>query len=266
MEDRSSTEGLAREVQPVAENGDLQCSRHAGISKTTREYMEKIPEESLSQEEEKHDHDPLKRTSSTASEARSSGYFSDQRSSNPRLSQLSIPESVAEGDEKDRVSRCSIRQSNIEDDEGLMMDIRHTDDFIDTLDTSTAVQSYSPGHNHGNDCSLAESAFRPRCYQVSPSHTKKPNKVSSGDLQPESRVRSHSLPSSSRHLHAAALHSTVSFSPQMSSSNSTSRTSLDSNTTSGSSNEGSSMTGSQLSLASANSGELFPLANNVTSA
>lgn len=256
-EDKSSTQGaLCREAQPVAENGSSPCSRSTDGKAARTEYMEKIPEEIALQEDEKQN--LLKRTSSTASEARSSGYFSNPRSSNPRISQLSIPESVTEYEERDNLSLASIRQSNCDEDEGLMMDISHTEDFVSSLEKkgdSNSTETPSPSDEIS---SSAESAFRPRCYQMSatPNHKKLANKVftnTTTDLPPENRCRSKSLPSNSRHLHNNALHSIA---PLFNSSS----TSLDSETTAGSPSEVSSTSGSQLSLASSNSGEhLHPI-------
>ena len=261
--DRSATQGPMLEAQPVATLNSPQCLRRVGKNSRLRdgEYLEKIPEEGMSQGEEKHD--TLKRTSSTASEARSSGYFSNPRSSNPRLSQLSIPESVVETDEQDTASLRSIQQRNCDEDEGLAIDISCTDDFIDNLGSGGVESEYSslgsvepsPAEPTANGV-REDSVFpypRPRCYQMTSASSRakhsKDNELA--PTQNEFRGRSKSLPNSSRHLHSTALHSTTC------PSSSSSSTSLDSETTNGSPSEVSSRAGSQLSIASANSGESF---------
>lgn len=242
--DKSSTYEAMREPQPQAVNH--QSLRFPG--KHVQEYMEKIPEEnSGSRNREKYD--SLKRTLSTASEARSSGYYSNPRGSELRFSQLSITESNAEQADKGRTLLTSIKQTNCEEDEGLMMEIDQTHEFVNSLGEQNGTMetnSFAPNDNGGE-----ESEFRPRCYQlstVSPSGLRNPLKVIGGELQPGNRIRSKSLPNSSRHLHNVALHSTIA--PPFPSSNS-SCTSLDSETTS----EASSIAGSQLSIASASSGK-----------
>lgn len=251
--DKSSIHEGMHEPQPQAVN--LQSLRFP--SKHPQEYMEKIPEENLmSHNEERCDY--LKRSSSTASEARSSGYFSNPRGSELRFSQLSITESSDEQAEKGRTLLTSIKQTNCEVDEGLMLEIDQTHEFVNSLekDENEVTQNETVETNFftRNDDAGEETEFRPRCYQltVSPSHARSPLKMNGSELQPENRIRSKSLPNSSRHLHNVALHSTIS--PPFPSSNS-SCTSLDSETTNGSPSEASSFAGSQLSLASANSGK-----------
>ena len=280
VKDMSSTEGeIRREPQPVARN-TLPPSRHTTGKGTRQRELENIPEESLSQEEDRPDSGSLKRTSSTASEAsfRSSGYYSNPRASDLRLSQLSLQfESVpeTENEEQDSTSLSSIKQArNTEEDEGVVMNIDHTNEFLDSHEgTEAESSSTAPSPSRSSSKSVEEAAAeadmedqgdsllpvsRLRCFQVSrtPSHKKK-QPWNNNDLlaeDSEMRRRSRSLPSTSRidYLRNAPL-STLSSSPRSPLSNSSS-TSLDSETTIESQSEQSSMTGSQLSIASATSG------------
>lgn len=279
--DRSSTGGEAhREAQPQAASS-CNTSRHMvrmGV-KQLRE-LENIFEESLSQEDDKHDSGSLKRSASTVSHdsIRSSGYFSNPRFSDLRISQVSIGESIAENDleEPDGTLLGSIKQAQGDnaEDEGVVMKIDHTSEFLESCETTGAEMSssnaLSPSHSQTpnknkevpalkDQDGLLEPVSRPRLFQVSysPSHKIRQLKQTNGDLSPEHieiRRRSRSLPTTSRFelLRNDALPPSIHlyYPPSNSSS-----MSLDSDTTYGSPSEQSSMTGSQLSIASTISGK-----------
>jgi hypothetical protein len=248
--------------------------------------LENILEESLSQEDDKHDSTgSLKRSPSTVSHdsLRSSGYFSNPRNSDLRISQVSICESIAEREaEEERdgngTSLGSIKQArgdSTAEDEGVVMKIDHTNEFLESYESTETELSgsnvpRSPSHSQApgkkedevaatsNDRDdRLEPVARPRLFQVSysPSHKMRQLKQNDGDFSPEHteiRRRSSSLPTNSRieHLRNIALQlpppsSGLQYPPSHSSS-----TSLDSDTTYGSPSEQSSMTGSQLSIIS----------------
>ena len=285
--DRSSTEGEAchRDQPQAVSCNTLQSSRHParmGV-KQLREQLENIQEESLSQEDDKHDSGSLKRSASTVSHdsIRSSGYFSNPRFSDLRISQVSIGESISENDleEQDGAVLGSIKQTRGDGlkDEGVVMKIDHTSEFLESCEstgaepssskTSSSSRSQAPSKSEEVAASktqdgLLEPVSRPRLFQVSysPSHKIRQQKQNDNDLSPEHsqiRRRSRSLPTTSRieHLRNAALQlPPPGINLQYSMSNSSS-TSLDSETTYGSPSEQSSMTGSQLSIASTISGK-----------
>ena len=296
-EDRSLTEGEVcrdREVQPRALSASTtpqQSSRHNQIMarKGVKQCgeLENILEESLSQEDEKNDSaGSLKRSNSI----RSSGYFSNPRLSDLRISQVSICESIAERDPEESDGTGTllgpIKQAHGDstaEDEGVVMKIDHTSEFLESCESTKAElcssnAPRSPSHSLQASCKkeeevaaalnnhddLLEPVPRPRLFQMSysPSHKIRQLKLTDGDLSPEHteiRRRSSSLPtttSRTEHLRNIALQlppptSTLRYpAPSHSSS-----TSLDSDTTYGSTSEQSSMTGSQLSISSTISGK-----------
>ena len=184
--------------------------------------LENIPEEiaaSLDQD----GHASLKRTPSTASEARSSGYFSNPRSSEPRFSQLSIPESLIEVEEKENVPQASIKQISCDKDEGLILDIDYTDDFTSSLKTSgdftkcleTSGAERLPSESDSSTLSSdsgdspTRMPFRDRSYQYfGKRRPSKQNTFDEFDTSEPHRGRSASLPSCSRDMHSRQLHST----------------------------------------------------------
>ena len=306
-EDRSSTEGdvcCDREVQPralSASNTPQQSSRQNLITVARKGVkqcgeLENILEENLSQEDDKNDSSgSLKRSASTVSHdsLRSSGYYSNPRLSDLRISQVSICESIAERnpEESDGTGTMlgsikQVRGDGTAEDEGVVMKIDHTSEFLESCESTEAelsgsnVGPRSPSHSLQAPCKKEEEVAaalnnqddllgpvsRPRLFQVnySPSHKIKQLKQTDGDLSPqhtEIRGRSSSLPtptsSSTEHLRNAVLQlipgpiSSLRYpAPSHSSS-----TSLDSDTTYGSASEQSSMTGSQLSISSSISGK-----------
>ena len=284
--DRSSIGGEPhREAQPQAlSHSTLQSSQHIMVRMGVKQRgeLENILEESLSQEDDKHVHDSgsLKRSASTVSHdsIRSSGYFSNPRLSDLRISQVSIGESIAENDleEADGNVLGSIKQAQRDNtqDEGVVMKIDHTSEFLESCETSGAEMSssntLSPSHSQSpckneevaaseDQDGLLEPVSRPRLFQLSCSsgHKIRQLKQTDSDLSPEHseiRRRSRSLPTTSRiellrnDALAPSIH--LHYPPSNSSS-----TSLDSDTTYGSPSEQSSMTGSQLSIASTISGK-----------
>ena len=304
-EDRSSTEGEVccnREVQPrapSASNTPQQSSRQNLITVARKGVkqcgeLENILEESLSQEDDKNDSaGSLKRSASTVSHdsMRSSGYYSNPRLSDLRISQVSICESIAERDpdESDGTGAMlgSIKQAcgdGTAEDEGVVMKIDHTSEFLESCESTEAelsgsnVGPQSPSHSLQASCKKEEEVAaalnnqddllgpvsRPRLFQMSysPSHKIKQLKQTDGDLSPEHteiRRRSHSLPtttSNTEHLRNAALQLIPPISSlQYPAPSHSSSTSLDSDTTYGSASEQSSMTGSQLSISSSISGK-----------
>ena len=281
-EDRSSTGGEAqREAQPQA-TSSRNTSRHMvrmGVKQCGE--LENILEENLSQEDEKHDSGSLKRSASTVSHdsIRSSGYFSNPRFSDLRISQVSIGESIAENDleEPDGAALLgSIKQAQRDntEDEGVVMKIDHTNEFLESCVTTGAEMSssnaLSPSHSQTpnkneevpaskDQDGLLEPVSRPRLFQVSysPSHKIRQLKQTDSDLSPEHieiRRRSRSLPTTSRIelLCNDALPPSIHLHYPLSNSSSTS---FDSDTTFGSPSEQGSMTGSQLSIASTISGK-----------
>ena len=294
-EDRSSTDGeVRREAQPQALSAStLQLPPRQMARKGVKQCgeLENILEESLSQEDNKHDSGSLKRSASTVSHdsIRSSGYFSNPRYSELRISQVSISDSTAENgpEESDGTLLGSIKQAcgDGTEDEGVVMKLDHTNEFLESCESTGAELSssnapWSPSHSQApckneemaastnEDDQLLEPVSRPRLFQIthSPSHKKGQLKSSDDDLVPEhyvTRRRSHSLPTTSRieHLCSAALQlpspsSSLQYPPSHSSS-----MSLDSDTTS----EQSSMTGSQLSITSTISGKWCDLVCTVQS-
>ena len=305
-EDKSSTEGEVccdREVQPrapSASNTPQQSSRQNLITVTRKGVkqcgeLENILEESLSQEDDKNDSTgSLKRSASTVSHdsLRSSGYYSNPRLSDLRISQVSICESIAERDPEESDGTGTMlgpikqaRDDGTAEDEGVVMKIDHTSEFLESCESTEAelsgsnVGPRSPSHSLQAPCKKEEEVAaalnnqddllgpvpRPRLFQVSysPSHKIRQLKQTDGDLSPqhtEIRGRSSSLPtttSSTEHLRNAVLQlipgpiSSLQYpAPSHSSS-----TSLDSDTTYGSASEQSSMTGSQLSISSSISGK-----------
>lgn len=179
-------------------------------------------------------------TASHLSEARSSGYYSNPRSWH---SQLSILDSIVDSTEHDGTTSpvSEIQQTNIDKDEGLSIDssIEYNDD---SEKKSSEAQCH--GGPDQSDLSMVEdlTPFRPRCYQLeSPSvhiHSQK-KRISELDLP----IRSHSFPTTGRHLHNKVVYSTIH--PQHLTPN-TSTVSLDSEST-----------GSQLSYTSFSNDDLL---------
>lgn len=273
--DRSSTEGEAhRGSQPQApsSHNTPQSTRYRKSFKQRGEPLENILEEtSLSQDDaEKYDRESqtLKRTASTASEAsfRSSGYFSNPRTSVLRLSQVSAGGSTAENDdycqEEDVALLESIDKQTHRDsteDEGIS--IHHTNELrVDTSDSSGTESSSPPLSPTRSDVAPAEEdddlppVRRLRSNQMStPSHMRRQPKGINvySDLSPEHgemRRRSSSLPTTSRTSYVQAQNAAVAM-PGIGSQSPlshSSSTSLDSDTT----------YGSQQSIASTTSGTL----------
>lgn len=286
-EDRSSTEREAHRVaqpQAVSCRNTLQSSRYSATRKSLkqrREQLENILEEtSLSQDDDRRklETGSLKRTDSTVSTTshdsfRSSGYYS-----NPRASQVSTGESIAENDddyqEKEGAWLGPVKQTRRDsmEDEGVEMNIHHKNESRVESCESSGTESSSPASSPSRSGDEA-SAFadqddlppvpRERCNQMSgtPSHKRRLPKRNDmymySDLSPEHgemRGRSSSLPNRASYLQAQTVAVVMPcIGPQSPPSHSSS-TSLDSETTYGSPSEKSSMNGSLQSLASATSG------------
>ena len=290
--DRSSTEGEGQRethpqaVSPVSRN-TLQSSRYGNmsrksLSKSRERPLENILEEtSLSQDDIRHgfrSENNLKRTDSTASHdsLRSSGYFSNPRTS---VLRLSTADSFAEiNDEEDSTSIGPVKQTHADNlDEGVVMNFHLTSDFRADSPESSGTDSSSPPSSPSKSDQTAATVLlaaeeeqvddlhpipRRRCNQMTPTHKRrqlpKHDDVLFSDLSPEHgemRRRSSSLPTTTRTSYVQAQKAGVLMPDITGPQSHSSSTSLDSETTYGSPSEQSSMNGSQLSLASATSGK-----------
>ena len=178
----------------------------------------------------------LSKTFSAASVARSSGYFSDPRSSYPLLSTFSSMESILELDGNVSVA------PNINCDKDDSEDLTENDDTITGSEQAEAQCSTSqPPKVESEDSSNDQFDFfiRPRCYQMTRT---KSCAMKHRKFDVDLINRSKSLPTNSHRLHNNILSSTIH--PQVHSPNS-STTSLDTEST----------VGSQVSLTSLTSDE-----------
>ena len=176
----------------------------------------------------------LSKTFSPASEARSSGYLSDPRSSYPLLSTFSSMESILELDGNVSVA------PNINCDKDDSKDLTENDDTITGSEQAeTQCSTSQPLQVESEDSSNDQfDSFIPRCYQMTRTCAMKHRKFDVDLIN-----RSKSLPTNSHRLHSNILSSTIH--PQFHSPNS-STTSLDSTE---------STVGSQVSLTSLTSDE-----------
>ena len=278
---RSSTGGEAqREAQPQAlpNQNTLQSSRYVTRKslkqqRGRRDLLENIQEEMSPLLDGDKCHSGgvgnLKRTPSTAStvshdSSRSSGYYSNPRTSYLRLS---TADSIAENDDYDGPLNQTRRDSV--EDEGVVMD--HSSKFRAESPESSGTESSSPPSSPSKSDETTilatkeqddlQPILRGRCNQITPTHKRrqlpKQTDVLYDDFSSENgemRRRSSSLPTTTRTrcVKAQPMHMHGVTSPHSQSHSSS--TSLDSETTYGSQSEQSSMNGSQLSIASAASG------------